>query len=154
MKKIIFFQISIILICGFIWLQKPLGNYPDWLMNYELAINCILIAAVAGSLYCLRAVYLNKCVRKTWDTDWEPWYYLRPITSSISGLASYVFLKAGLIVLEASQGIDSGDFGFLAFAFIAGLNVDKFVVKIEEIAKATFGIDKSRTANYSENKEN
>lgn len=153
MKKIIAYQILVLLACGLIWIQKPLGNLPDWLANYELAINCILIAAIAGSLYCLRAVYLNKCVRKSWDVDWEVWYYIRPITSSISGLAAYIFLKAGLVVLEASQEIDSGEFGFLAFAFIAGLNVDKFVVKIEEIAKATFGIEKSRSAIDSENKE-
>jgi len=36
--------------------------------------------------------------------------------------------------------------GFLALAFIAGLNVDKFITKIEDIAQATWGIEKSRTA--------
>jgi hypothetical protein len=85
--------------------------------------------------------------------EWETWYYIRPITSSISGLAAYIFLKAGLVVLEASQETNSGEFGFIAFAFIAGLNVDKFVVKIEEIAKATFGIEKTRTAIDSDKKE-
>lgn len=153
MKKVISFQILILIICGIIWIQKPLGNYPEWLSDYELAIDCILVAALAGSLYCLRAVYMNRCVRKNWDTDWETWYYIRPITSSISGLVSYIFLKAGLVVLEASQDLDSGEYGFLAFAFVAGLNVDKFVVKIEEIAKATFGIEKSRTTIDSENKD-
>lgn len=153
MKKVITFQIFILIACGCIWLQEPLGNYPEWLLSYELALNCILIAAVAGTLYCLRAVYLNKCVRKSWDEEWEAWYYLRPLTSAISGLAAYIFLKAGLVVLEASQESDAANYGYLAFAFIAGLNVDKFVVKIEEIAKSTFGIEKSRTANDSENRE-
>ena len=153
MKKVIAFQIFIIAICVLAWIQKPIGNYPDWLVGAELAINCILIAALAGSLYCLRAVYLNKCVRNSWDVNWETWYYLRPITSAISGLASYIFLKAGLVVLEASEVNDPGNYGYLAFALIAGLNVDKFVVKIEEIAKATFGIDKSRTAKDSGDKE-
>ncbi|MDF1690621.1 MAG: hypothetical protein P1U35_13540 [Cycloclasticus sp.] len=153
MKKVITFQVFILIACGYIWLQKPLGNYPEWLLSYELALNCILIAAVAGSLYCLRAVYLNKCVRKSWDEEWETWYYLRPLTSAISGLAAYIFLKAGLVVLEASQESDAANYGYLAFSFIAGLNVDKFVVKIEEIAKSTFGIEKSRSANDSENRE-
>jgi hypothetical protein len=153
LKKVITFQVFILIVCGYIWLQKPLGNYPEWLLSYELALNCILIAAVAGSLYCLRAVYLNKCVRKSWDEEWETWYYLRPLTSAISGLAAYIFLKAGLVVLEASQEADAANYGYLAFSFIAGLNVDKFVVKIEEIAKSTFGIEKSRSANYSANRE-
>lgn len=153
MKKVIFFQVLVIFICALGWIQKPIGNYPEWLIEAELAINCVLIAATAGSLYCLRAVYLNKCVRNSWDKNWETWYYLRPLTSAISGLAAYIFLKAGLVVLEASQDVDSGSYGYLAFAFIAGLNVDKFVVKIEEIAKATFGIEKSRTASDSDKKE-
>ncbi len=145
MKKVIFFEIAIILLVIFAWLQKPLGHYPEWLLNFELAIDCILIAALGGCLYCIRAVYLNKCIRKNWDREWETWYYIRPITSAISGLVAYIFLKAGLVILEASSEADSGNFGYLAFAFVAGLNVDKFFLKIEEISKATFGIEKSRT---------
>ena len=152
MKKIIFFQIFVIFLCALGWIQKPIGNYPEWLIEAELAINCILIAATGGSLYCLRAVYLNKCVHNSWDENWEIWYFIRPLTSAISGLAAYIFLKAGLVVLDASQGTDSGSYGYLAFAFIAGLNVDKFVVKIEEVAKATFGIEKSKTATEGDKK--
>nr|WJR86142.1 hypothetical protein [Enterobacter hormaechei subsp. steigerwaltii] len=36
--------------------------------------------------------------------------------------------------------------GFFALAFIAGFNVDKFVAKIEEVAKAVWGIEKTRSA--------
>ena len=36
------------------------------------------------------------------------------------------------------------DLGFLALAFIAGLNVDKFIAKVEDIAQASWGIEKSR----------
>jgi hypothetical protein len=97
-------------------------------------------------LYCLRAVYVNKCVNKNWDIEWETWYYLRPITSSVSGFSAYIFLKAGLIVLEADQAAEAGDYGFMVIAFIAGLNVDNFIRKLEDIAKATFGIDKSRSS--------
>ena len=149
MKKIIAYQVFILLVIIGAWIQLPLGNIPRWVTQYMLPIQCILVAAIGGALYCLRAIYVNKCVRKNWDPDWETWYYLRPLTSSISGFASYIFLKAGLLILEASQQVASGDFGFLAFAFIAGLNVDKFTLKIEEVAKATFGINQSRTAKDS-----
>lgn len=153
LKKIIAYQVFILLVVIGVWAQLPLGNVPGWANQYLLAIQCILIAAIGGALYCLRAVYVNRCVRKNWDPDWETWYYLRPLTSSISGFASYIFLKAGLLILDASQQVNSGDFGFLAVAFIAGLNVDKFTLKIEEIAKATFGIDQSRTAKDSDRKD-
>lgn len=128
------------------WIQEPLGHFPEWLSGYELVINCILIATLGGVMYCLRAVYLAKCVRKNWDPDWEIWYYLRPVTSAISGIVAYVFLKAGLIVLEAEQSVESGNFGFLALSFIAGYNVSNFSQKIEDIAKSTFGIEKSRSS--------
>ncbi len=59
---------------------------------------------------------------------------------------SYLFLKAGLLVLESSSNTDASEIGFFALAFIAGFNVDKFVAKIEEVAKAVWGIDKSRSS--------
>jgi hypothetical protein len=40
--------------------------------------------------------------------------------------------------------------GFYVLAFIAGLNVDKFLSKIEEIAQTTWGIEKSRAARRDE----
>jgi len=122
---------------------------PDWIASNSLPINCILIAMMGGVLYCLRAIYLNKCVRKAWDADWNIWYVIRPITSAISGIAAYLFLNAGLLILESDQQATGSQAGYLALAFIAGLNVDKFVQKLEEVAKATFGIEKS---NASSNK--
>lgn len=62
------------------------------------------------------------------------------------GGISLVFLKAGLILLDANANQGTTEFGFLAIAFIAGLNVDNFVKKIEEIAQLSFGIGKSNTS--------
>jgi len=41
----------------------------------------------------------------------------------------------------------------MAFAFFAGLNVDKFVGKIEDVGMAIFGIEKSRTARSGDNSD-
>lgn len=97
-------------------------------------------------MYCLKGVYLNTCVHKHWEREWEPWYYVRPFASLVCGLVSCLFLKAGLLVLEAGQKGDSTQLGFYAFAFVGGLNVDRFVAKIENVAEATWGIEKSRAA--------
>ena len=59
------------------------------------------------------------------------------------GYVIWLFLKAGLVVLDASQNGNGGDYGYLAFAFFAGLNVDKFIGKIEDVGMALFGIEKS-----------
>lgn len=99
----------------------------------------------------MRGVYLNKSVKNNWDKNWETWYYLRPPVSAITGLIAFIFMKAGLIVLEADSTQSASNFGYLAFAFIAGFNVDKFLAKLEDIAKSVFGIDKSRSANSTTN---
>ncbi|NCI51355.1 hypothetical protein GWC95_15610 [Sediminibacterium roseum] len=119
--------------------------------EYNLLVESILIAGAGGVLYCLRGVYLNYCVRKNWDSDWMVWYLIRPVASLICGGVSFLFLKAGLLVLEAKKETDATNLGFFALAFIAGLNVDKFIMKIEELAKATWGIEKSRSAGENDN---
>lgn len=129
------------------------GGLPTWLVAYTLPISCIICGGLGGILYCLRAIYLNYSVKKNWAKEWQVWYILRPIASLITGLVSYGFLKSGLLVLEAQTTETSSNFGYYALAFIAGLNVDKFINKVEELAQATWGIEKTRASKESsENK--
>jgi hypothetical protein len=114
--------------------------------NHQTLIYCIIAGGIGGVLYCLRGVYLNYCVRKNWDKVWHVWYIVRPIVSLISGGVSYIFLQAGLLILESSNKPGASHLAFYAFAFVAGLNVDKFIAKIEDFAHKTWGIEKSRSA--------
>lgn len=123
-----------------------LGWLPAPYAPLRVPLMCGAIAYVGGAMYCFRAIYLNRCVHKRWDPDWHVWYFIRPITSTIAGAVSFLFLKAGLLVLESSSNANASEIGFFALAFIAGFNVDKFVQKIEEVAKAVWGIDKSRSS--------
>lgn len=124
-------------------------SMPAWLLQIQLAFRCTLLGGLGGVVYCLRGIYLNVSVRKQWDSSWVPWYYLRPAVSLMCGGISFLFLKAGLLVLESNQRPDSSNLGFYALAFVAGLNVDKFITKIEDIAQTAWGIEKSRTASES-----
>lgn len=154
MKLVITYLVAMLLIIASAFLGIEQCGLPNSLTSSELALRCALISMLGGILYCLRSVYLNRCVHDRWTKSWEIWYYLRPITSFICGIVAYIFLKAGLVVLDASQNTDAGNFGYYAFAFFAGLNVDKFVAKIEEIGKSLFGIEKTRNAKLSDdNKE-
>jgi hypothetical protein len=134
-------------------LAQVLGLLPDTFSPIRIGATCGAVGGIGGCVYCLRGVYLNACVRKQWDDDWQPWYYIRPLVSIACGAISYVFLSAGLLVLEAGQREDSSYFGFYALAFIAGLNVDKFIARVEGIAHATWGIEKSRATVTSESAE-
>lgn len=123
-------------------------KYHWWTETPEIrvAFHCALAGGFGGVTYCLRGVYLNACVRKNWNLDWLPWYFIRPFVSLVIGVVAYVFMRAGLIVLESGLQQGATSLGFLALAFIAGLNVDRFLDKIEDVAQATWGIRKSRTA--------
>ncbi|MFP3794736.1 hypothetical protein [Paraburkholderia sp. SIMBA_027] len=154
--SMMFFVIIAYLIClsaagGLSVAMIALGTLPKNLEPIRIALACCCTGLIGGSLYCIRAVYLNKCVRKSWDADWHTWYFLRPIASFICGGASFLFLKAGLLVLESNTKENASEIGFYALAFVAGLNVDKFVAKIEGVAHAVWGIERSRSAAAAEN---
>lgn len=150
MKLIVLYLIIFLAVILYLFLLGVQGVLPAWLSKVQLLYDCVLIGGAGGCLYCLRGIYLTVSVRKNWDDSWQVWYYVRPIVSLICGGLSYLFLKAGLLVLESSQKPDSSDLGFLALAFIAGLNVDKFISKVEDVAQAAWGIEKSRTSKESE----
>jgi hypothetical protein len=154
MKKIIFYILVIVAIDIVLLASAKVGLMPSWWNSLGLVVPCGLIGGVGGAVYCLRGVYLNACVKKLWDDKWQPWYYIRPLVSHLCGAVSFLFLKAGLILLEAQQNTHATDLGFLALAFISGLNVDKFIAKIEDIAQATWGIEKSRTSKQGDNDGN
>ena len=146
MKKVIGYLILWLIGGVFLMVWQHFVELPAWYMENLLWVQCVLIGLIGGLIYCLRAVYLNKCVRKSWDKEWEVWYYLRPITSAISGFVSFVFLKAGLLVLDAATKPEHISYGYLAIAFIAGYNVDNFMKKLEEVASSIWGIKKSRSS--------
>ena len=136
-----------------LYLVSP--EVPSWVSDsLILILRCGAVGGVGGVLYCLRSVYLNKCVHNRWDSDWYIWYVIRPIASVVCGGISYLLLKAGLLILDASKDQASNDIGLYALAFIAGLNVDKFLLKIEEIGNAAWGVDKSRNAKANDDKGN
>lgn len=146
MKAIVFYLLAFLfaLLGGLVYLLS--GDLPVWGQAIRLPIECGFAGGLGGIVYCLRGVYINACVRKSWDDAWQPWYFIRPWVSLICGAISWLFLKAGLLLLDASATGEGSDLGFYALAFIAGLNVDKFISKIEDIAQAAWGIEKSRAS--------
>lgn len=122
------------------------GALPTWLTSFEVACLCALTGGVGGVVYCLRGLYVNTCAGNGWDQKWLLWYFTRPIVSLVCGAVSYLLLKAGLVALDSTPNANSNHIGFYVLAFIAGLNVDKFLTKIEGLAQTTWGIEKSRAA--------
>ena len=149
MKLIIGYLFAWLVAVVFLWSMDVRGLLPEWLVPYSLGFRCSLIGATGGIVYCLRAVYLNWCVKGQWDDNWCVWYYIRPLVSFVIGGVAFIFLNAGLLVLDATQASSHSAYGFLALSFIAGLNVDRFIVRIEELAQSTWGIRPSRSSEES-----
>lgn len=152
MIKAILYLLAMLAAYALLGIQMLLGNIivPEAI---QLALYCGICGGIGGVTYCLRGVYLNACVFDRWTEKWLPWYFIRPLVSFICGVVSFIFLKSGLIVLEAQQSQHPTNLAFYALAFIAGLNVDKFIEKLEDIAQVTWGIKKSRVASNSDDKQ-
>ena len=110
----------------------------------KIVTICVLFGGLGGVTYCLRGVYFNACVRQQWDVGWLPWYLLRPVVSLVLGGVGYLFLKSGLLLLGATQDHGGSQLGVWAMAFIAGLNVDRFLAKVEDIGATALGVEPSR----------
>jgi len=97
-----------------VWFVPSLYAVP---CESRVALACASSATAGGILYCLRAVYINKCVKKQWSQEWLVWYFLRPIVSMLMGFAASFFLYCFIQALEAHLT----EYSFLvAFAFIVG----------------------------------
>ena len=154
MKLVILYLCGWLAVLAALFCAGMMKVLPACWSEYLVAYHCALIGGMSGIIYCLRAVYLNRCVEKHWNTDWHVWYYLRPLVSLLMGLVAYIFLRAGLLVLGVPSGHETSPYGFYAIAFIAGLNVDKFLVKLEDIAKSVWGIKPSRASSSDDKGEN
>ena len=123
---------------------------PSWLNKHQLLIESVLFGLIGGCLYCLRAVYLNRCVRKSWDTIWLSWYLLRPLVSLIMGGMTYFMINVGLIAI-GGKAISSPEHLFYILAFFSGLNVDGFLKKFEGQISKTTGVRESRQSSKDAN---
>lgn len=116
----------------------------------EVIPGCLLAGLTGGVVYCMRGIYINFCVRKKWDSDWIIWHVIRPFVSAICGVVCYFFLQAGLLLLKGAESADFSPYVYYVLAFLAGLNVDKFIKKLEEISKAVIGVEKSKVGEDGE----
>lgn len=151
MKLIVAYLTTVLIGLTYLLTVSLIGQLSPPFDNLKIGFTCAVTGGIGGCIYCLRAVYLNACVRQQWSEAWTPWYYIRPIVSIACGGVSYLFLRAGLLILESGSHADSTDLGFYALAFVAGLNVDKFISKIEDVAQAIWGIEKSRASSSKSN---
>ncbi|MBF4344527.1 hypothetical protein EAY39_28010, partial [Vibrio anguillarum] len=73
-KRVISYLVALLILPLIYFIAASKGALPDWVKVNQLIVECVLFGLTGGVTYCLRAVYLNKCVRKQWDTNWVTWY--------------------------------------------------------------------------------
>lgn len=118
----------------------------DFCENFSIWLDVSLIGLSGCCAYCMRALYLQYCVKKEWDNRWIVWHIIRPFVGTICGVVSLLFVKAGLLIFEASSVEASNRYGIYALAFIAGFNVGNFLKKIDSLFKEITGIQETRAS--------
>ena len=148
--KIVFilFFYHVILISLGLYLFFQFDIYP-FCSFQSIWLNVVLLGLIGGNTYCMRGLYLQYCVKKDWDNKWIVWHIIRPFVSAICGFISLLFVKAGLLLFSVSFSELQTYYGVYAIAFIAGLNVDNFIKKIESVFKETLGIQQTRTSKHN-----
>ncbi|MUK76689.1 hypothetical protein GNP84_07185 [Aliivibrio fischeri] len=142
-KRVIAYLIALLILPLIYFIAASKGALPDWVKVNQLIVECVLFGLTGGVTYCLRAVYLNKCVRKQWDTNWVTWYFLRPLVSLILGGITFFVLQIGLVTVGVKEAANPQHL-FYVIAFFAGLNVDGFLKKFEGQISKSVGVSKSR----------
>lgn len=120
----------------------------------ELFPRCLLAGVTGGVLYCIRGVYVNFSAKQDWGNQWIVWHLGRPPASMICGGVCYLFLKAGLLLLDTdSEQTDFDPYVYYVLAFMGGYNVGNFTRKLEEVSKAVMGVKESRASKDSEKEQ-
>jgi hypothetical protein len=145
---VIILILYILLFIAMYFIDLELYFEPGLFLNEDLKLLllCCVLAGLGGTIYCLRGVFEHACRKNDWKLKWNLWYYIRPIFSIGCGIIAFLFLKAGLFLLETNIPENATNIGYLVLSFIAGYSVDSFIERIEEIGKSIFSIKKS---NYS-----
>ena len=106
-------------------------------------IHVLFFGFLGGVIYCIRGIYIQYCAKKEWDNRWILWHIVRPFVSLVAGGMSLVFIKAGLLIFTTTANEIDRTYTVYALAFLAGLNVDNFMRKIESVFNEILGIENS-----------
>lgn len=149
MKTVAYYLVTMLLFLLTLLLLTLSGILPYWIRDHDVVIKCALSGGFGAVSYGFMAIYYHYCKREDWNAVWIPWYFMRPILGIIVGAFTYFFVAAGLLVLEAATPSGASHLGIFALAFVAGLNTDRFIAKIEDVVSNLWGIEPSSISEAS-----
>lgn len=151
MKRVIAYLLANLLLI-IVMIQNRMSIIESLKFEYcqetRIAFFTIISAYIGGVFYCLRAVYETCCVRNNWDDRWIVWYFLRPVTSLLSGFLIWLALKSGTFMMSGKP-IDINIWISCFLGFIAGMNVKNIQKFIEETFKKKAGVNPSNQSQNS-----
>ena len=130
---------------------EPLpGEAPNERVTLVLSSAVMFGAGVlGGSLYSLRGLAKHASLAD-YDRSYDVSYYLRPLSSGISGLLVFFLLLGGALTLSIGGGASTpgwatftGRLPYIAFSLLAGYGAQEFMAKLKDLADSLFAIGRS-----------
>ncbi len=120
MKRCYFFLLFMLLLefSGFAVVLSEAA--PDWILTRRPIIFCSLLGGIGGVVYCFRCDLRQLMHRHRLGPKMDSMVFPRDQLLAFYGAISYLFLKAGLLILESKQTADSSELGFYALALLPG----------------------------------
>jgi hypothetical protein len=126
------------------WLALCLACPPTALRLYVYIVCAGGLGAVVN---CIRGFYKHYSLGD-YNHRYAFWYVFRPWIGAVLGMVSYLLIIGGLMAFEngtiAGQNLRTKAL-FVAVAFLAGFSANEFIMKVNAVAKALFGVDGQST---------
>ena len=110
---------------------------------FRLYAYIFCAGGLGAVVYCIRGFYKHVSIGD-YSPSYVYWYIFRPWIGTVLGMVSYLLIVGGLMVFESgtpASGSLRGKALFLAIAFLAGFSSNEFIMKMNTVSKAIFGVD-------------
>lgn len=120
---------------------------PSFRKTFVLTV-CIMFVAgmLGGCLYSFRGITIHASLND-YSRDYDLTYFLKPLSSGMSGLLVFFLLLGGALTLNISTSevpqawqTFSGRMPYIAFSLLAGYGAHEFMLKLKDLAESIFAV--------------
>lgn len=122
---------------------------PSFRGTFVLTICTMFVAGMLGGcLYNFRGITIHASLND-YERSYDLTYFLKPLSSGISGLLVFFLLLGGALTLNISTSnadtpqawqTFAGRMPYIAFSLLAGYGAHEFMLKLKDLAESIFAV--------------